>query len=172
MPALRSPVPRIDAAASDGTVRLAAMTLEDVDAVHALEVSAYSFPWTRGNFVDSLVAGHLAEVLRTADGEIVGYFVALPGADEMHLLNLAVAPAHQRRGHARRLLDALVARSVALGARTLWLEVRESNAAAQALYRRYGFVPVGRRRGYYPAAHGRREDAVLMSLDLGPWSPR
>ncbi|MCI1190659.1 ribosomal protein S18-alanine N-acetyltransferase [Calidifontimicrobium sp. SYSU G02091] len=149
---------------------LAPMTLDDVDAVYALEVSAYSFPWTRGNFVDSLVAGHLAEVLRAGDGEVIGYFVALPGADEMHLLNLAVAPAHQRRGHARRLLDELVARSVARGARSLWLEVRESNAPAQALYRRYGFVPVGRRRGYYPAAHGRREDAVLMSLDLAPWA--
>jgi ribosomal-protein-alanine N-acetyltransferase len=153
-------------------LRLAPMRLDDVDAVHELEVSAYSFPWTRGNFVDSLVAGHLAEVLRDAGGELVGYFVAMSGVDEMHLLNLAVAPSHQRLGHARRLLDVLVARSVALGARTLWLEVRESNARAQALYRRYGFVPVGRRRGYYPAAHGRREDAVLMSLNLAPFGGR
>lgn len=144
------------------------MRLADVDEVHALEVRAYSFPWTRGNFVDSLVAGHLAELLRAADGTLVGYWLAMPGVDEMHLLNLAVAPEHQRRGHARRMLDALVRRCRALGAHALWLEVRESNARAQALYRRYGFVAVGRRRGYYPAAHGRREDAIVMSLAIAP----
>jgi ribosomal-protein-alanine N-acetyltransferase len=144
------------------------MHLADVDEVHALEVRAYSFPWTRGNFVDSLVAGNLAEVLRAADGTLIGYWLAMPGVDEMHLLNLAVAPEYEHRGHARRMLDALVERCRALGAQALWLEVRESNARAQALYRRYGFVAVGRRRGYYPAAHGRREDAVLMSLAVTP----
>lgn len=147
---------------------LAPMRLADVDDVHALEAGVYSFPWTRGNFVDSLVAGHLAEVLRAADGTLVGYWLAMPGVDEMHLLNLAVAPEHQHLGHARRMLDALVERCRALGALALWLEVRESNARAQALYRRYGFVVVGRRRGYYPAAQGRREDAVVMSLAIAP----
>jgi ribosomal-protein-alanine N-acetyltransferase len=144
------------------------MRLADVDEVHALEARAYSFPWTRGNFVDSLVAGHLAEVLRDADGTLVGYWLAMPGVDEMHLLNLAVAPEHQHRGHARCMLDALVQRCRALGAHALWLEVRESNERAQALYRRYGFVAVGRRRGYYPAARGRREDAIVMSLAIAP----
>ncbi|MCU0813274.1 MAG: ribosomal protein S18-alanine N-acetyltransferase [Burkholderiaceae bacterium] len=144
------------------------MRLVDVDEVHALEARAYSFPWTRGNFVDSLVAGHLAEVLRDADGTLVGYWLAMPGVDEMHLLNLAVAPEHQHRGHARQMLDALVQRCRALGAHALWLEVRESNERAQALYRRYGFVAVGRRRGYYPAARGRREDAIVMSLAIAP----
>lgn len=146
--------------------RLEPMRLADVEAVHAVEVGAYSFPWTRGNLVDSLVAGHFAEVLRGADDEPIGYWIAMPGVDEMHLLNLAVAPAHQHRGHARRMLDAIVRRCRATGARTLWLEVRDSNLRAQALYRRYGFLAVGRRRGYYPAAHGQREDAVLMRLDV------
>jgi ribosomal-protein-alanine N-acetyltransferase len=86
----------------------------------------------------------------------------------MHLLNLAVSPAHQHRGHGRRMLDALVQRCRLTAVSTLWLEVRESNRRAQALYARYGFVPVGRRRGYYPAGNGRREDAVLMSLHVPP----
>ena len=145
---------------------LAPMRLDEVDEVMAVELSAYSYPWTRGNVVDSLVAGHLAEVLRSADGELLGYYIAMPGVDEMHLLNLAVAPAHQRRGHARRMLDALVRHARARGVRTLWLEVRDSNLRAQSLYLRYGFVAVGRRRDYYPAAAGRREDAVLMSRAL------
>lgn len=145
---------------------LAPMRLDEVDEMMAVERSVYSYPWTRGNVVDSLVAGHLAEVLRSVEGELLGYFIAMPGADEMHLLNLAVAPAHQRRGHARHMLDALVHHARERGVRTLWLEVRDSNVRAQSLYRRYGFVAVGRRRGYYPAAAGRREDAVLMSLSL------
>jgi len=148
------------------------MTPADVEEVHAIEASAYAFPWTRGNFLDSLVAGHLAEVLRADDGELLGYFIALPGPGEMHLLNLAVAPAQQRRGHASRMLDALVRRSLRLGAQALWLEVRESNRGAQALYLGYGFLHVGRRRAYYPEHGGRREDALLMSLDLSPYEDR
>ena len=146
------------------------MTLADVEAVHALEASAYAFPWSRGNFLDSLAAGHLAEVLADGEGELLGYFVALPGPGEVHLLNLAVAPAQQRRGHATRMLEALVRRSLGLGARALWLEVRASNLGAQALYRGFGFLMVGRRRGYYPEHGGRREDALLMNLDLQPYA--
>jgi len=152
--------------------RLLPMTLADVEAVHAIEASAYTFPWTRGNFLDSLVAGHLAEVLRADDGGLLGYFIALPGPGEMHLLNLAVAPAQQRRGHASRMLHALVRRSLRLGAQALWLEVRESNRGAQALYLGFGFLHVGRRRAYYPEHGGRREDALLMSLDLNPYEGR
>lgn len=150
----------------DAAPTLAPMRLDEVDEVMSVELSAYSYPWTRGNVVDSLVAGHLAEVLRSAEGELIGYFIAMPGVDEMHLLNIAVAPAHQHLGHARHMLDALARRARERGVRTLWLEVRDSNVRAQSLYRRYGFVAVGRRRGYYPAAAGRREDAVLMSLSL------
>lgn len=141
------------------------MTLADVSAVLALEQAVYAFPWTRGNFVDSLAAGHVAEVLRGADGALVAYSVSLPGVDEMHLLNLTVAPAWQHRGFARTLLDALVARCSAERRERLWLEVRTSNTRAQAVYRRYGFVDVGQRRGYYPAVHG-REDALVMRLDI------
>jgi len=139
-----------------------------LDAVLAIEVQAYSFPWTRGNFIDSIAAGYLARGLRSADGELLGYFVAMPGFEEMHLLNITVAPGHEGRGHARTLLAELYALSRACGAAALWLEVRESNARAQALYLREGFAEAGRRRDYYPAPQGKREDAILMSKLLSP----
>ena len=154
-----------------GERTLQPMTTDQLDAVMAIEVAAYSFPWSRGNFIDSLAAGHPAWLLKGRDDEMQGYFVAMLGVDEVHLLNITVAPAAQRRGHARVLIDALV--SVARGHRAgkLWLEVRQSNAAARAIYLRLGFVQVGVRKGYYPAALGRREDAVVMSLQIDPVAP-
>ena len=144
------------------------MLAADLDAVMAIEVGVYAFPWTRGNFIDSLAAGYTAQVLRRAsDHTLIGYCVAMAGADEMHLLNITVAPTARRRGHARRLLAELVRLCRRKGAERLWLEVRESNAQARDAYRRLGFAAVGRRKGYYPAPEGRREDAVVMSLDVG-----
>lgn len=142
------------------------MGIADVDAVMAIEVRAYGFPWSRGNMVDSLSAGHEAEVLVDADGQILGYYVAMTGVDEMHLLNVTVAPEWQRRGLGGRLLDALQARCRELHLPTLWLEVRAGNEGAHALYLRRGFTEVARRRGYYPAPRGTREDAIVMSLVL------
>jgi ribosomal-protein-alanine N-acetyltransferase len=149
----------------DPDVRRVPLTLARLDEVLAIEQAAYPFPWTRGNFIDSLAARYLAEVLLD-DHIVVGYFVAMPGVGEMHLLNLTVAPAWQGRGHGRALLDALVACCRARRDTALWLEVRESNARARAIYARYGFVEVGSRRGYYPAPRGQREDAVVMSLEV------
>lgn len=142
------------------------MGVRDVDAVAAVEATAYGFPWSRGNFVDSLAAGYLAEVLDGGDEGLLGYFVAMPGVDELHLLNITVAPAWQGRGLGSALLDAVRQHAADRGLAQLWLEVREGNHRARALYRRCGFAEVGLRRGYYPAAGG-REDAVVMSLALG-----
>lgn len=144
------------------------MSALNLDAVLAIEAAAYAFPWSRGNFVDSLASGYDARVLYGADGQMLGYFVAMAGVDEMHLLNITVAPAHQHRGHARYMIDALVADCRARRAQQLWLEVREGNARARAIYLQRGFEQVGVRRGYYPAPHGRREDAIVMSLVLQP----
>jgi ribosomal-protein-alanine N-acetyltransferase len=152
------------AAAEDS--QLQPMRLADLDEVMAIEQAAYPFPWTRGNFVDSLAAGYRAWTLRGSDGRLIGYFLALQGVAEMHLLNITVAPEQQGRGHARRLLDALCALANAERCEQIWLEVRESNARARAVYAAYGFAQTGRRRAYYPAAAGQREDAVLMSLEL------
>jgi ribosomal-protein-alanine N-acetyltransferase len=142
------------------------MTVQDLDTVLAIEAQCYSHPWTRGNFIDSLAAGYLAELRLSAAGECIGYWVAMPGVEEMHLLNLSVAPPHQRRGHAQAMMRDLVGQARELGARQLWLEVRIGNTAARLLYRRVGFLESGLRRNYYPLAGGRREDAVLMSLAL------
>lgn len=144
------------------------MTTANLDAVMAIEAAAYAFPWSRGNFVDSLASGYVARVLYAGSGEVLGYFVAMAGVDEMHLLNITVAPAHQHLGHARFMIDALVAECRVRRAQQLWLEVREGNARARAIYLKRGFVQVGVRRGYYPAPQGRREDAIVMSLHLQP----
>ncbi len=143
-----------------------AMRTRDVDTVQAIEASAYRLPWTRGNFIDSLAAGYLTEVLEV-DGAEVGYFVAMAGVDELHLLNVTVAPTHQGQGFGSLLLDAVNHHGLRLGFGRLLLEVRQSNQAARALYERRGFVAVGLRRNYYPALQG-REDAVVMSLRLAP----
>lgn len=143
---------------------LGAMQIADVDTVLAIENAAYEFPWTRGNFIDSLHAGYEAWLLRDEHGALLGYAIAMAGVDEMHLLNITVAPGMQSQGHARWLLDALLVHCRSHAAPMLWLEVRESNARARALYRRYGLRDIGVRRNYYPAALGRREDAVVMSM--------
>jgi len=145
---------------------LVPMTIAELDAVVTIEAAAYPFPWTRGNFIDSLAAGYPARVLLGDGQRIAGYFVAMQGVDEMHLLNLTVAPAEQGQGHARFMLGELVNLCRERHARQLWLEVRGSNERARALYLRYGFKAIGVRRGYYPAAEGKREDAAVMSLDV------
>jgi ribosomal-protein-alanine N-acetyltransferase len=159
---------RNDPLVSSAPPALRSMTAAMLDAVLAIEVQAYAFPWTRGNFVDSLAAGYVMRVLQTAGGDLLGYFVAMPGFEEMHLLNITVAPAHQRAGHARAMLAQLFRLSVLRETASVWLEVRESNARARALYVSEGFVEAGRRRDYYPAPQGRREDAILMTRWLSP----
>ena len=155
------------------------MLESDLDAVQAVESQAYAHPWSRRHFHDSLKAGYPAMLLLSqalpgevahpprADGRVLlGYLVAMPGVDEVHLLNITVATAHQRQGWARFMLDALALWSRGRGAQWLWLEVRASNAPARALYEGYGFQQVGMRRAYYPAGQFQREDAVVMSLNL------
>jgi [ribosomal protein S18]-alanine N-acetyltransferase len=142
-----------------------ALGFDDVGAVLEVESQCYSFPWSRGNFVDSLAAGYRAEALWHADGELIGYCVAQPGVDEMHLLNLTTAPRWQRQGHATHLLQRLLAYCRDVGLPVVILEVRPGNQPARALYARHGFVEVGRRRGYYPAPAG-REDALVLRAEV------
>ena len=151
-----------------GAPSIRVLTVDLLDAVLAIEVQAYPFPWTRGNFIDSIAAGYLTRALFAADGELIGYFVAMPGFEEMHLLNVTVVAHHAGQGHARRLLAELYALSASFAATAVWLEVRESNARARALYLREGFTEAGRRRDYYPAPAGQREDAILMTRLLHP----
>ena len=143
---------------------LRAMTEADLPAVLAVENAIYAFPWTPGNFRDSVAAGYCCLIF-SCDGEMVGYAVLMQAADEAHLLNLSIAAAWQRQGYGSLLLQRVCEAVRGAGARLMILEVRPSNAAGIRLYERHGFQPAGRRRDYYPAQAG-REDALVLSLAL------
>jgi [ribosomal protein S18]-alanine N-acetyltransferase len=145
--------------------RFEPLTSQRLEAVLAIEQLAYAQPWSRGSFTDSLRCGYQAQLLMGEDA-LLGYFIAMRVLDEVHLLNLTVAPAHQRQGWGRVLLDALAIWARGQGALWLWLEVRVSNQRAQQMYERHGYRRVGLRKAYYPARQGQREDAVIMSLSL------
>ncbi len=137
----------------------------DLDSVLRVEQQAYAHPWLRANFVDSLKSGYQAQLL-LADETLLGYFVAMKGVDEVHLLNITVAPRYQRQGWARVMLDALAIWAKGQGALWLWLEVRAGNRRAMAVYEASGYRRVAERKAYYPALQGQREDAVVMNLRL------
>ena len=136
-----------------------------LDEVLQIEQSAYVHPWSMANFRDALHAGYQAQLL-SAGGSVLGYFLAMKGVDEVHLLNLTVAPDYQRQGWARVMLDGLAIWARGDGAQWLWLEVRVGNSRAMQVYESHGYRRVGQRKAYYPAAHGKREDAIVMSLRL------
>ena len=151
--------------------RLAPMRESDIDAVFALETSVAAFPWTRGHYADSLKAGYSGWVAygwgggRDQGGQLLGYYLLMRAVDDVHLLNLGVDRSIQRRGLGARLLEDAFERGRLAGGTGMFLEVRPSNHPAIALYEHFGFVEVGRRRGYYPA-HVGREDAIVMRRDL------
>jgi ribosomal-protein-alanine acetyltransferase len=142
----------------------APMRAADIDAVVAAEQRICAFPWTRGNFADSLAAGYGAWILRL-DAALAGYGVAMIALDEAHLLTIGIVPELQRHGLGSQLLGHLVAVARGKGAARMFLEVRRSNVAGRAFYDRHGFRGIGERRGYYAAAGG-REDAIVMARDL------
>ena len=152
--------------------RFEPMTLAWLPAVAAAECSAYPHPWSERNFTDSLQAGYQAQLLVAGSPEqpvLLGYFVAMQGEDEVHLLNITVPPASQKQGWSRLMLDALGVWARGRGAQWLWLEVRVSNSRARSVYAAHGFRHVGTRPMYYPpsAASPNGEDAIVMSLLLG-----
>lgn len=145
--------------------RFAPMTERDLDDIVEVEGQIYPFPWTRGNFADSLRAGYSCWVLRDESGRLLAYAIVMLAVDEAHLLNLSVASYAQRAGVGWRTLQWMADISRDHGARTMMLEVRPSNPAAMRLYERYGFRRIGTRRAYYPARDG-REDAIVMRIPL------
>lgn len=147
--------------------RFEPLTPAHLDAVLHVEQRAYAHPWSRGNFTDTLASGYEAQLLLAGD-TLLGYFVAMKGVDEVHLLNITVAPEHQRQGWAHVMLDALALWAKGQAAEWLWLEVRVSNLRAMAVYEAQGFRRVGQRKNYYPASSGQREDAMVMSRRLLP----
>lgn len=136
----------------------------DLAVVAETERSLHRSPWTLGNFRDSLAAGHQAVVAEEA-GTLVAYAVTSHVLDEAELLTVGVPLAMQRQGRGAAMMRYLMDRLAAAGICRFFLEVRASNRAAHNLYRRCGFVEIGRRKGYYPAAEG-REDAIAMALEL------
>jgi ribosomal-protein-alanine N-acetyltransferase len=153
----------------DGLV-IRRMELDDLGAVMALEARAFPHPWSEGLLRRELQHDWSTILLafdrRPGDGDVLlGFVIAWVVHDEIHVLNLAVDPPHRRRGVARTLLLEVLDRARGLHARTVTLEVRRSNQAAQRLYEGLGLRPVGVRPNYY-ADEG--EDAIVMVLELEP----
>ena len=140
------------------------MTPASIASVIEIENALYEFPWTPGNFSDSLTAGYRCSLLWQG-AQIAAYAVVMSGAGEAHLLNLSVAPRAQRCGLGGSVLAMLMSEARAHGAHDMLLEVRPSNSAGRALYARAGFVQLGVRKDYYPAKPG-REDALVLGRSL------
>lgn len=140
------------------------MTINDVDDVLAIELSVQPYPWSKGNLVDAIISGYHA-VVEDVTGEICSYAILMQAADEIELLNIAVAEKYQRRGLGKTMLVSQIDRARRLGIQRMFLEVRVSSQAAIVLYRSLGFIELATRRGYYHNAAG-TEDAMLMSLNL------
>ncbi len=149
------------------------MSLADLDEVTGIERLIYPYPWTPGNFRDSVRSGYQCWVLNGGEAAeraalpVIAYCVMMQVLDEAHLMNLSVAQSMQRRGLGRWMLRWLMDLAARHGARGMFLEVRPSNTAARDLYRQEGFEQIGLRRHYYPNGNAGREDAVVMRRDLG-----
>jgi ribosomal-protein-alanine N-acetyltransferase len=140
------------------------MCESDLDQVIRIERQIFLFPWSLANFADSLKAGYLCRVMEE-NLIILGYSILMIGPDESHILTLGINPDWQRRGLGEKMLHYLIDLSAEHGAKSVLLDVRESNQGAARLYRQLGFEQIGRRKGYYPAMCG-REDALVMQLRL------
>ena len=156
----------MNARLKSGSVGFSHMREDDVPAVLCIEQAAYPFPWTGGNFLDSIRSGYLCRVARDDSRSIVGYFLMMMALDEAHLLNITVDPAAHGQGYGLALLEHAsdCARNKAM--RSVMLEVRPSNQHALAIYERYGYTRIGLRRNYYPAPDSTREHAIVMKVSL------
>ena len=151
-------------------VVIRAMRGSDVPDVVTIERASYQFPWSEGIFRDCLRVGYVCRVV-TVNRQVMAYGVMSFGAGEAHILNLCVGEAFRCRGVGRRLLSVLIERATSGGMAEAFLEVRPSNTAAIRLYLSLGFEQVGMRRGYYQAASGREDAAVLRRALRSDASP-
>ena len=155
------------------------MTLADVDAVLAIESVSHPHPWTKGNFADSLAAGHWAYCIRPDESDSIqgsyldsnilwAYCILYPAVDELHLLNITVSPKLHGLGIGTRIMQAIEGVAASQNMPRILLEVRPSNRAAVALYTKLGYEQIGLRKGYYPAdlTSGAREDALVMAKSI------
>jgi len=140
------------------------MRASDLAEVARLEKSLYEFPWSLGNFRDSVTAGYDCWVAGHGEA-VIGYAILMVALDEAHLLNFAVASEWQNQGIGRAFLGHMIEVARDAKAQIVYLEVRPSNSAARHLYRKAGFQQIAIRPEYYPAMHG-REDALFLGLTL------
>ncbi len=151
-------------------VRFRDMDLRALSGVLDIERRSFATPWSERAFISELTQNAYAHYVVALRGhQVVGYAGMWLILDEAHLTNIAVHPAERGRGLGDALLTEMERRAVAEGCLRMTLEVRPSNPAAQALYRKHGFLVRGRRPGYYADTH---EDALIMwKDDLGPQTP-
>jgi len=149
---------------SDAALLFRPMQMADLDAVMVIEPTIFPYPWSRGNFSDSLNAGYSCWVVEQ-DKVMIGYAVLMMVLDEAHILNISIASPWQGKGYGRELLTHLLSIARQYQAQNMFLEVRVSNTQAIGLYESMGFNEMAIRRNYYPARQG-REDAILMGLAL------
>jgi ribosomal-protein-alanine N-acetyltransferase len=148
---------------TSGDLRIRRMAARDLDRVLAIEHAVFPAPWSRASFEGELRGRNSVPWVAERDGEVVGYLISWRVADELHIGNIAVAPAVQRRGVGRRLLAHSLDDARAGGAAFATLEVRVSNDRAIALYESFGFRPVAMRRRYYSDTG---EDALVMMANF------
>jgi ribosomal-protein-alanine N-acetyltransferase len=140
------------------------MLPEHIDQVIAIELQSFPTPWTRRAFQFELAENDFAfYIVALLDGRVVGYAGMWIVLDEGHITNVALHPDYRGNGMGRLLMTELLARSAALGASRITLEVRVSNKAARGLYRSLGFMDMGIRRKYYS---DNDEDAIIMCLNV------
>lgn len=149
------------AAAPASRADLRLVSSMDIAAIARIERASFGDPWTEESFLELLGIPSAIFLVATKGGEnaVAGYVVAAVASDQAEILNLAVNPSERRSGLGGELLDAAFAALIARGAREVFLEVRESNVAALALYRSRGFGAISRRRNYY---RNPVEDALVL----------
>jgi [ribosomal protein S18]-alanine N-acetyltransferase len=140
------------------------MQLADLEQVLVVEQAAYTHPWTRAMFVDSLESRYECWVAES-HGELIGHTVLSIACGEAHILNICVKPDKQRQGIGRYIMNRLLLRAKAEQAEMVFLEVRASNESAQQLYLSMGFNQVGERKNYYRSHQG-RENAIIFALHI------
>jgi ribosomal-protein-alanine N-acetyltransferase len=143
------------------TTSIRRLTLDDLEAVVAMEAANQPAPWSDGVFRDELAAENRVYLAADEDG-VVGFGGVMLVGDEAHVTNLLVDPEWRRRGIGLELMRALIDEAVAEGARHITLEVRSENDAARRLYARLGLAPVGMRKGYY----GDDDALILWAHDI------
>jgi ribosomal-protein-alanine N-acetyltransferase len=139
------------------------MMLEDIPAVVELDRISFSLPWPERSFRFEIADNPAARCwVVEVDGRVVGMLVGWMLVDEIHIATIATHPDFRRQGIGRKLLSHALRRAMEEGAQSSFLEVRESNLAAQEMYRQFGYEPTGRRKRYYK---DNDEDAILMNLE-------